>query len=1080
MDNFEILRQKLEAFIRKFYLNELVKGFIFFVAIGLLYFLATLFIEHLFWLNPTGRSILFWSFIGVEIFLFGRFITYPLLKLFKISRGIGYTEASQIIGKYFPEVGDRLLNLLQLSKSDKKSDLLIASIDQKANQLKPVPFSMAIDFKKNLPYLKYAAIPLIIILLLMISGRAEVFSGSYERVVNYKTAYEPPAPFSFQLHNEQLQIRENEALTIKVSTSGRMVPQDVSVNYDGQNYFMKRVSPGLFEYSFEPAQQSFTFNLSANEVRSVNYKVVVVEVPKMRNLKMILEYPAHTGLGEEVIEGTGNATVPEGTLVKWEVETSATSRLKMGMKDSLYNFQKKGNLFQLKKNISTSVDYQISSSNEQVKDFENLSYKIESVKDEFPELQLEHQTDSLEPDLQYFFGKFSDDYGISEVNMVIQETEVSKRAKKVRLPHAKGNVGEFVSIFPDTLALEEGKSYQFYFEVVDNDVFNGYKSTKSRLFNYRKKTGREEKQERLQEQRQAIEGIDGSLEKMQFSEEELEELSRLEKEKQELNYNDRQKLQNFLERQKQQNCLMENFTEKLKRNLQEEASPQNEDLKKELEQRLSKRKKELEENDALLEELEKYSEKIQKEGLQEKLQELSKKSRNQERSLEQLLELTRKYYVQEKSARIAEELEELAREQEQLSEISEENPGASQDSVSQETNELFKEFEELLKENRALKKPLEIPENKNEQQGVKESQEKAKQALEKQDREGAKKEQKKAAEELRKMSQKMQQQMQQGQMQQMQEDVSMLRQILDNLVTFSFGQEELMQDFKDSGMDNASFAKKIRRQDLLKENFKHVDDSLYALALRNEMISEPITKKLIDVDYSLDQSLERLAQNDLRRGLSSQQYVITGANDLAYLLSDILENIQDMLQASPSGGDGQDGQLQNIIQKQKELNEEMGEQMKKGRQNKNGKEGEAGEAESGELFRIFQEQQKLRRALEEQLRKEGKNAGGNGTKKEMEQIEKQLLEKGFDEDVLRRMQELEHKLLELERAKIEQDRKSERESTTGKEELINETKALRERAKEYFNATEILNRQSLPLRPVYKLKVKEYFERRDN
>jgi len=1080
MDNFEILRQKLEAFIRKFYLNELLKGFIFFVAIGLLYFLATLFIEHLFWLNPTGRSILFWSFIGVEIFLFGRFITYPLLKLFKISRGIGYTEASQIIGKYFPEVGDRLLNLLQLSKSDKKSDLLIASIDQKANQLKPVPFSMAIDFKKNLPYLKYAAIPLIIILLLMISGRAEVFSGSYERVVNYKTAYEPPAPFSFQLHNEQLQIRENEALTIKVSTSGRMVPQDVSVNYDGQNYFMKRVSPGLFEYSFEPAQQSFTFNLSANEVRSVNYKVVVVEVPKMRNLKMILEYPAHTVLGEEVIEGTGNATVPEGTLVKWEVETSATSRVKMGMKDSLYNFQKKGNLFQLKKNISTSVDYQISSSNEQVKDFENLSYKIESVKDEFPELQLEHQTDSLEPDLQYFFGKFSDDYGISEVNMVIQETEVSKRAKKVRLPHAKGNVGEFVSIFPDTLALEEGKSYQFYFEVVDNDVLNGYKSTKSRLFNYRKKTGREEKQERLQEQRQAIEGIDGSLEKMQFSEEELEELSRLEKEKQELNYNDRQKLQNFLERQKQQNRLMENFTEKLKRNLQEEASPQNEDLKKELEQRLSNRKKELEENEALLEELEKYSEKIQKEGLQEKLEELSKNSRNQERSLEQLLELTKKYYVQEKSARIAEELDELATEQEALSQKENGNNKAAQDSLSKETQELFEEMSQLQKENQDLKKPLELPENKEEQEDVKETQKKAEEALEKQDRGAAKKEQKKAAEQLRQMSQKMQQQMQQGQMQQMQEDVAMLRQILDNLVTFSFGQEDLMEDFKKAGMDNASFPGRIRRQDLLRENFKHVDDSLYALALRNEMISEPITKKLIDVDYSLDQTLDRLAQNDIRRGLSSQQYVVTGANDLAYLLSDILGNMEDMLQSSPSSGEGQGEQLQDIIQKQKQLNGEMKEQLEKGKEKKTGKQGEGGEEESGELFRIFKEQQMLRKALEEQLRKEGNKGAGNSVKKEMEQIEKQLLDKGFSEDILQRMQQLEHKLLELERAKLQQNKKPERESTTGKDELINETKALRERAKEYFNATEILNRQSLPLRPVYKLKVKEYFERRDN
>ena len=122
----------------------------------------------------------------------------------------------------------------------------------------------------------------------------------------------------------------------------------------------------------------------------------------------------------------------------------------------------------------------------------------------------------------------------------------------------------------------------------------------------------------------------------------------------------------------------------------------------------------------------------------------------------------------------------------------------------------------------------------------------------------------------------------------------------------------------------------------------------------------------------------------------------------------------------------------------------------------------------------------LRKALEEQLRKEGNKGAGNSVKKDMKQIEKQLLEKGFSEDILQRMQQLEHKLLELERAKLQQNKKRERESTTGKDELINETKALRERAKEYFNATEILNRQSLPLRPVYKLKVKEYFERRDN
>lgn len=122
----------------------------------------------------------------------------------------------------------------------------------------------------------------------------------------------------------------------------------------------------------------------------------------------------------------------------------------------------------------------------------------------------------------------------------------------------------------------------------------------------------------------------------------------------------------------------------------------------------------------------------------------------------------------------------------------------------------------------------------------------------------------------------------------------------------------------------------------------------------------------------------------------------------------------------------------------------------------------------------------LRRALEEKFKEDGRQGTGNGVKNEMEQIEKQLLEKGFDPGVLERMQRLEHRLLDLERAELKQGRKPERESTSGKDELINETNVLKQRAKEYFNTTEILNRQTLPLRPVYKLKVKEYFERRDN
>jgi len=51
-----------------------------------------------------GRTLLFWTFIGVELFLFFRFILFPIFKLFKLQKGIDYKEASTIIGNHFTEV----------------------------------------------------------------------------------------------------------------------------------------------------------------------------------------------------------------------------------------------------------------------------------------------------------------------------------------------------------------------------------------------------------------------------------------------------------------------------------------------------------------------------------------------------------------------------------------------------------------------------------------------------------------------------------------------------------------------------------------------------------------------------------------------------------------------------------------------------------------------------------------------------------------------------------------------------------------------------------------------------------------
>ncbi|MGC1631193.1 MAG: DUF4175 family protein, partial [Gelidibacter sp.] len=472
MDNFKTIQTKLEQFIKRYYTNDLLKGAILFFAIGLLYLLATLFIEYVLWLSPTTRTILFWLFVLVELALFGRFIIWPLTKLFKLQKGIDYIEASMIIGKHFPEVNDRLLNVLQLQKSSDQSELLLASIEQKSAELQPVPFKMAINFRKNVKYLKYAAIPILILLLTFITGHFNWFSDSYERVVNYRTAYEPPAPFEFFVINEKLDVLENKDFKLMVKTVGTIVPENAQIHYAGETYFLRQTNPGAFEFVFPRLNDGISFTLSANKVVSKSYQLNVVKVPTLVNFEIILYYPAYTNRVEEVLKSTGNVTIPEGTTITWKINTRETDQVIMYGKDTVvFDNKNKGN-FETSKRLYSRMDYIISTSNQKLKDYENLPYTIEVIKDAYPELHIKVERDTIDNQSLYFYGQASDDYGLSKLQLVYYPKDSEEDKKTELIPITLSNFEEFISAFPNNLHLEEGITYELYFQVFDNDAIH--------------------------------------------------------------------------------------------------------------------------------------------------------------------------------------------------------------------------------------------------------------------------------------------------------------------------------------------------------------------------------------------------------------------------------------------------------------------------------------------------------------------------------------------------------------------------------------------------------------------------------
>ena len=1094
MSNYSQIHEKLKNFIRKFYVNEIIRGSILFLALGLLYFLVTLFIEYTLWMGITGRTILFWLFVTTETLLLIRFVAIPFTKLLGLKKGISEAEASVIIGRHFKEVEDKLLNIIQLKGESSSTDLIEASIEQKAAQLRPVPFKRAIEIKANSKYLYYLLVPVLIAFGIWITGNKSFFTESLNRVVHHKTVFLPPAPFGFEIVNQDLQTVEDKSFTLRFITRGEVEPETVSIAYLGESYYLNRSDSGEWEYTFQFPSDNVDFVLKGNEVSSRPYTLKVIKAPKITDFSMALEYPEYVQKEGSTISNTGNAEVPEGTLVKWEMSSQNTDNIDFkvvngSMADGDKSVERMKSAeegqFTLEKKIRNNLRYQVSSSNANLLDFETLSYEIRVVKDEHPKIFVRSDLDSTSRGPVNFVGQLTDDYGISRLQVVAKDVETGTQSiGKINV--GRSDFEEFYYSFPQGIILEEGSSYEIYFEVFDNDGINGAKKTVSSSFFYRNKSEDELEQEILREQKQGIENLEGSQEDENDLEDEIEDFSKELKTKENAEWSDQKKLDEFLERQKKYREMMEKNSEKMLENLKEMDEEENTGLnekKQELEDRWEELK-EMRSKQDLIKELEELADKLQKDELIDKLEKLKEQSKQEKRSLERILELTKQFYVEKKSARIMKKLEELSEEQLDLS-TEEINSSKEQEKLNSKFDSIQQEFDELREQNEGLKEPMAIPDSKADEKLIQMDMEKAKEELQKSETEEgqeqkksaaeAKKKQRAASARMKELSNEMQSGMMAMEMQALEENIEDLKQILKNLVTFSQDQEEVMIELEEVTDRNAEYPALLKEQIKLKEHFEHIDDSLYALSLRLVTLSSEIEKDLTDAHYNLNRSLENMSENRIQQGRGNQQYTMTSANNLADMLSNMLESLQNKQPGSGQGnGQQEELSLPDIIKQQQGMMKKMQEGM-----NQQGREGQEGQEKlSGDQFKMYQEQQLLREKLKELL--DGQGAGSKEGEKAldaMEELERILLEKGFTRETLDRMQELEYELLELENASLKKEKDSKREATTNRKEYgtAEEQELLLKRLSK--EDKELLRRENIRLLPDYQKRVKEYFEK---
>lgn len=935
-------------------MNRLIKGGLLFLAFGLLILLGVLGVEYFFWLNSMGRLLLFAFLIGMELFLLWRYILVPLFYITKLKKGISDKYASLIIGRHFSEIGDRLYNLLELAENDNKTELLQASIIQRSEDLRVFGFAKAIQIKDSLKSFRYILIPVFVLILIWLSGSLKAFTSSYERVLHYDLAYEPPAPFQFRLLTEELSTLEKQTFALQVYTTGIVKPEEIYIEL-GDNRLLLTKKDSYHEFIFAPPFETQKFSLIANNIQSKEYELIVLKVPTIEGFEIELDYPDYTGKADEKVTGTGNALIPEGTTVNWKVVGMNTDEVSIVTDKERFVFEPKGKEYALKRTLVNNLEYSIEVSNRNAPKYERLAYQIETIKDDFPVLKVTEIRDTLNAYNILYELEAQDDYLINSIALKYYPSNQEEKVLELVLDTPRSNYKGYNYVFPSGLDLNEGQDYSYYFEISDNDGVNGSKKAKSKVYNTRLLSKEERVKRDLETNEKIIDNWQESIKDKESQEKEIDKFNNKEKENRELDYNTRRELKELLKEEERQEARSEKLSRELRENLEDVNSDNT--LNKLLQERLEREELEAKRNKELLKELEKIADKISKEELTKKLEEVAKKQQNSNRNLKQILELTKKYYVTEKAAQLSREFEKLAEEQIALSARKDRNSEMElQKELNNRFKELSQELEELKKDDDELNKPIGIEKKKKLQDGINEDQKSAMELMEKQSKDEENPQsgeagsengkQKSAGDKLQELSQSLESSSSDSS-DGIAEDAQMLRQILENLLEFSLEQERLYDKVKTNG-DNGTFqSANVKKQSELRGLFEHVDDSLFALSLRRAELSEFVNEQITDSYYNMEKSLEMMSDNKFYQAAAYQQYTINASNSLADFLANVLENMQMSMKSGSGSGESKDGfQLPDIIQGQAGLNgkmEQLGKEGKEGSKGDSGKDGKAGE-----------------------------------------------------------------------------------------------------------------------------------------
>ncbi len=1033
-------------------------------------------IEALFHSSPMVRACL--VSIGVLTITLGvwKFLILPFYRMHSKHPPFTDHDLAKLVGKKFPEIRDRLVNILQIVEEQERtpqmfsSSLIDAAVRDMHSHITEYNFASVIDETPASQLLRrvVAGLGLYVVLCVLVPS---FFLQAGYRLIHFTEVFAAPAPFTFHIGPGDTTVVKGTDVIITLKLIGEQrTTAELIVHTNGllneQTIQAQRDSNFQFQWHLPLVKNSLEYCARVNDYKSREYTINVIDRPMVKSFRIILKPPGYTGLQSQMLdENMGDITALSGTHVEMSVNVNKDSTKGwIVFSDSTKHFlEGTGKELHGSFIVKSSSSYSIGLEDQHhIAGIDPVWYKIQAVDDQPPSIAITvpgRNVDLGDQKALQLLINIHDDFGFSLLRLHYRLSQSKYEAPQkeytvadIPLPSAPPlpageyelNVPYSWDLTPLNLAAEDVVSY--FAEVFDNDRVHGPKAAKSQEFTIRYPSLDELFTDTDKKQVEAEQNLVESLKESESLKKSLDQISDQLKKNQKNEWQDKKKMEEIAKRydelrknvQENSQHLDSTVASMMKNNVLSQ-----ETLDKYLELQQLLQQIDSPELQATLRQMQEALRNVNQEQMRNALQQMSFSEETFRKSIERTLSLLKRIQIEQKLDEVIKRTNELKNQQETLKNQTAKasrNDQQQLQKLAEQQKDLKKEFKQLEKTLAELQKKMdEFPDDMPLQEyanavdslgkmDVASTMQQAKNNLEQGQTQSAQQQQQNAEQSLSQFAQQMMR-TQNAMRQKMQNKIlAGFKKAMHNLLDLSEREEDLKNETRSLDPSSQRMRENTENQLHILEDLQKLSNDLASMSKQTFAVTPQMGKTLGKANSSINSALEALEE---RNGQSASRY----QTDAMAAFNDAVGQIGDAMNQAQQGGQGGLGSLLNqlamMAARQQGIN---------GQTQQLGENGSLTAEQAAQAARLAGEQSAIQKSLEQlaqeaqQSRVQDRLLGNlNEISDEMKEVVKDLEQNDVSENTTKHQDRILSRLLDAQRSMRERDYEKRRRAETGKD-----------------------------------------------